>query len=40
MLEKYLRDPAAVERRRAGLFEAHLESFIATACELHGKRAL
>lgn len=34
MLENYLRDPAAVERRRAGLFGAHLDSFTATVSEL------
>ena len=39
MLENYLRDPAAVARRKAGLFGAHLESFIATVCELGYRRS-
>jgi site-specific recombinase XerD len=34
MLENFLKDPAAVERRRAGLFGVHLESFITTVVEL------
>ena len=39
MLENYLRDPAGIARRRAGLFGAHLESFIATVCELGYRRS-
>jgi site-specific recombinase XerD len=39
MLENYLRDPAAVERRRAGLFGAHLDSFTAAVSELGYRRS-
>ena len=31
MLEKFLRDPAAIERRRTGLLGAHLDSFVRLA---------
>jgi hypothetical protein len=31
MLENFLTDPATIDRRRAGLFGPHLDSFLATA---------
>jgi site-specific recombinase XerD len=34
MLENFLPDRAAVERLRAGLFGPHLDSFVATRCQL------
>ena len=39
MLEKYLADPVAVQRRRAGLFGCHLDSFVAMLSELGYSRA-
>lgn len=34
MLESYLTDPAAIERRRTGLFGAHIDSFVTGLAEL------
>ena len=34
MLENFLTDPAAIERRRTGLFGAHLDSFVSTCSKL------
>jgi site-specific recombinase XerD len=34
MLESYLTDPAAIERRRTGLFGAHMDSFVTSLAEL------
>ena len=34
MLENFLTDPAAIERRRMGLFGVHLDSFVATCSKL------
>lgn len=34
MLENFLTDPAAIERRRAGIFGPHLDSFVATIAKL------
>jgi site-specific recombinase XerD len=39
MLEKFLTDSAAVERRRAGLFGHYMDSFVATLSELGYSRA-
>ena len=39
MLENFLTDPAAVERRRAGLFGPHLDSFVATVSKLGHARS-
>ena len=39
MLEKFLTDPAAVERRRAGAFGPYLDSFIAAVSELGHARS-
>ena len=39
MLENYLWDPVVVERRRAGLFGAHLDSFTAAVSELGYRRS-
>jgi site-specific recombinase XerD len=34
MLENFLTDPAAIERRRSGLLGSHLDSFVATSSKL------
>ena len=39
MLENFLTDPAAIKRRRTGLFGAHLDSFVSTNSKLGYTRA-
>jgi len=39
MLENFFSDPAAIERRRMGLFGAHLDSFIAAISALGYSRS-